>query len=162
LAGKPRKFIAQPHVIYKKSEIKSASGLNLRSAEWAVLTQVNGIQSIEEIAQVLAMTAKEVAHIMYNLYTHGLIDVAQLEKTEKHFVESEFFDILQQKLMSVIGPVAPYVIDDTIQDMEEDKRKFPPERIAELIELISEEISDEVKKVAFQSEMLQYLKKKLI
>ncbi len=162
MAGRARKFIAQPHVIYKKSEIKSATGLNLRSAEWAVLTQINGEQSIQEIANTLAMTVKDVAHIMYNLYTHGVIDVSQVERKKHNYAETSFFETLEKVLMSIIGPVATFVIDDMIADMEMEKSKFPVERIAELIELISDEISDEKKKIAFQSDMLQYLKKKLI
>ena len=61
-------FLPQPYVVYKKSDINSAAGLNLRSSEWMILTQVNGTQSIQEIAAVTSMNETDVTRIMYNLF----------------------------------------------------------------------------------------------
>ncbi len=155
------KFLTEPNVVYKKSDLKSASGLNLRSAEWMILTQVNGEQSIQEIAAVGAMSVKDVTHILYNLYQLELIELFQAEKKEKNTLGLTFFSNMKKVLIEIIGPVAPFVIDDVLLETNQTKTKFPSERVAELIELICDEIQDERKKILFQSEMLSFIKKEL-
>ena len=156
------KFLSQPHVVYKKSEIKSASGLNLRSSEWMVLTQVNGKNSIEEIAEIASMQVKEVTQTLHNLFQHGLIELYRQEKKEENILDASFFINIERVLTRIIGPVAPFVIEDVLTETNQSKSKFPSERVAELIELICDEIQDEQKKIEFQSQMLNYIKKELI
>ena len=156
------KFLSQPHVVYKKSEIKSASGLNLRSAEWMVLTQVNGKNSIEEIAEIASMQVQEVTQILHNLFQLGLIEIYRQEKKEENILDASFFINIEQVLMNIIGPVAPFVIEDVLAETNQSKSKFPSERVAELIELICDEIQDDQKKIQFQTQMLNYIKQELI
>ncbi len=159
MAAIRKNFISHPQVVYKKSEIKSATGLNLRSAEWAVLTQVDGLQTLSEIAATLSMSAKEVARIMYTLFQHELVIIHSAHKKEESFVSPRFFEDIQTNLTMIIGPVAPYVIDDVLQEMNLGKLKFPLDKAAEFIENVSDEIEDDQKKIIFQSRMLEYLKK---
>lgn len=156
------RFLSQPYVVYKKSDIKSASGLNLRSAEWMVLTQVNGFQSIQEIATVAAMQVPDVVKIMSNLFQLGLIEIFKTEKKEENLLGASFFNNMENVLVKIIGPVAPFVIEDVLSDINLTRTKYPSERVAELIELISDEIHDESKKIKFQSEMLEFIKRELI
>ena len=155
------KFLTEPNVVYKKSELKSASGLNLRSAEWMVLTQVDGEHSIQEIAAIGAMSVKDVTRILYNLYQLELVELYQTEKKEKNTLGLSFFLNMEKVLINIIGPVAPFVIEDVLLETNLTKNKFPSERVAELIELICDEIQDDLKKITFQSEMLTYIKKEL-
>jgi hypothetical protein len=155
------KFLTEPNVVYKKSEIKSASGLNLRSAEWMILTQINGEKSIKEIAAIATMSVKDVTRILYNLHQLELIELYQAEKKEKNTIGLSFFSNMQKVLTDIIGPVAPFVIQDVLLETNQTTNKFPSERIAELIELICDEIQDDQKKIKFQSEMLNYIKKEL-
>lgn len=69
---------------------------------------------------------------------------------------------MESVLVKIIGPVAPFVIEDVLSDINLSRTKYPSERVAELIELISDEIHDEVKKIKFQSEMLEFIKRELI
>jgi len=156
------KFLSQPHVVYKKSEIKSASGLNLRSSEWMVLTQVNGKNSIEEIAEIASMQVKEVTQVLHNLFQLGLIEIYRKEKKEENILDASFFINIEAVLTKIIGPVAPFVIEDVLEETNQSKSKFPAERVAELIELICDEIQDEQKKILFQSKMLNFIKQELI
>jgi DNA-binding Lrp family transcriptional regulator len=155
-------FLSQPHVTYKKSELKSASGLNLRSSDWMVLTQVNGNQTVEEIANKAAMQLAEVTTILENLFNLGLIELFSAEKKEENVLGQKFFENMENMLIKIIGPVAPFVIDDVLQETGLNKSKFPSEKVAEFVELISDEIQDEQKKIQFQSEMLNIIKKELI
>lgn len=161
MANQTKKFLIEPNVVYKKSEFKSASGLNLRSAEWMVLTQVNGEQAIHEIAAVASMPVKDVTRVLYKLFQLELIELYRAEKKEKNTLGLSFFLNMEKVLINIIGPVAPFVVTDILLETNLAKNKFPSERVAELIELICDEIQDDQKKITFQSEMLQYIKKEL-
>ncbi len=156
------KFLIEPNVVYKKSELKSASGLNLRSAEWMVLTQVNGEQSIQEIAAIVSLSVKDVTRILYKLFQLELIEIYQAEKKEENTLGLSFFSNMEKVLTNIIGPVSPFVIEDILLEINQTRNKFPSVRVAELIELICDEIQDGQKKIKFQSEMLNYIKKELI
>ncbi len=156
------KFLIEPNVVYKKSELKSASGLNLRSAEWMVLTQVNGEQSIQEIAAIVSLSVKDVTRILYKLFQLELIEIYQAEKKEENTLGLSFFSNMEKVLTNIIGPVSPFVIEDILLEINQTRNKFPSVRVAELIELICDEIQDGQKKIKFQSEMLNFIKKELI
>lgn len=156
------KFYSEPHVTYKKTDIKSASDLNLSSADWMVLTQVNGNQSIAEIAETSSMKIDQVIGIMENLFKLNLIELFSSEIKEESVLAPSFFKNMELMLLKIIGPVAPFVIDDVILETGDNKSKFPSEKAPELIELICDEIQDDQKKIQFQSEMLNILKKEVI
>lgn len=155
-------FIAQAQVTYRKTGLKSAADLNLSSSDWMVLTQVNGNQTIEEIADTAAMNIEQVIAIMENLFNLGLIELYSAEKKEENILGPKFFENIENMLIKIIGPVAPFVIDDVLLEAGLNKSKFPSLKVAEFVELLSDEIHDEQKKVQFQSEMLNIIKKELI
>lgn len=161
-AQKQSRFHSQPQAVYKKTGITTASGLNLRSSEWMVLTQVNGEQTIQEIAHVAALDLKNVTQIMYNLFQLNLIEIFQDEKKVQNTLAPSFFENMEQVLTEIIGPVAPFVIEDVLSDHNLKKDNFPSQNVAELIEHICDEIQDDEKKITFQSNMLVFIKKELM
>ncbi|HHJ53172.1 MAG TPA: hypothetical protein ENJ89_08255 [Caldithrix abyssi] len=136
------------------SKTKSPSEVTLRSAEWAIITQIDGHKSIHEISRALAMTMDEAMDLFNGLYQKGLIDIISTEKIKETLIPVDFFDRLQTELTKIIGPVAPFVIDDVLWNMNCKKDAVPVDRLPELIETISEEIPDEKKKLTFQQQML--------
>lgn len=130
----------------------------LRSAEWAVITQVDGKKTVDQISKTLSMTLEEAFNLFIGLYEKGLIELCSTEKTVINYVSDAFFVTLEKELTSVVGPVAPFLIDDALKEMDAHKDSFLSDRATDLIELISDEISDEEKKVKFQSSMLQIIK----
>ena len=70
----------------------------------------------------------------------------------------KFFEQLEQVLIQYIGPVAPYIIEDSLTDLGETKENFDKEKIPVLIEALSQEITDDKKRVDFQKDMLGRIK----
>ena len=157
-----RKFLDSPNAVYIKTGLKSASGLNLRSSEWAVFTQIDGNKSLQEIADILAMTLDDVRKILVRLFDNELIDVFTPRKKEEKFAGEDFFQYLEKTLTAIVGPVAPYVIEDMLTELDYNRDRLPSKDIAELVETISEEISDEEKKIEFLSKMLETIKKMVV
>jgi hypothetical protein len=74
------------------------------------------------------------------------------------YVREDFFKRLEEVLVKIIGPVASYIIDDVLVDLNTERSRISKENAALLTEAISQQISDEDKRLKFQQEMLEYLK----
>lgn len=153
-----KNIVPHEYVVFALSKTKSPSDVTLRSAEWAVITQVDGRKTVKEIAEILALNLDEAFDLFNNLYHKELISVVSTERVSENFVSEKFFEILQKEMTAIIGPVAPYVLEDTLWAMEASKERFKMEKVAELIENLSDEITDSAKKVKFQQVMLGTIK----
>ncbi|MGH7767948.1 MAG: hypothetical protein ACREQP_10870 [Candidatus Binatia bacterium] len=65
-------------------------------------------------------------------------------------VPPHFFDDLTRELTEVLGPIAAMVIRDHVASFGESMGKFPKARVPELLQIISQEILDEDRKVRFR------------
>ncbi|NIO70841.1 MAG: hypothetical protein GTN71_17855 [Anaerolineae bacterium] len=70
-------------------------------------------------------------------------------------VDGTFFAQIEHELAKVMGPVATLIIDDEVAALGADKDSFPRDRVAELVEKVSSEITDEDKRASFQQMMLE-------
>ncbi|MDY0132542.1 MAG: hypothetical protein RBR53_07725 [Desulforegulaceae bacterium] len=60
--------------------------------------------------------------------------------------------------LEAVGPIANFILDDTINEMGETKENFTLKRIPELINILSREIPRKDKKIKFQKAMIEKLK----
>ena len=79
-------------------------------------------------------------------------------KNDLRFAGDDFFLKLEEILVKVIGPVAVYVIDDVLWELNETRDKLLVSKIPTLAESISRQISDDAKRVNFLKEILQVIK----
>ena len=70
-------------------------------------------------------------------------------------VDGTFFAQMEHELTKVMGPVATLLIDDEVAALGAAKDSFPRERVVELVEKVSSEITDEGKRASFQQTMLE-------
>lgn len=149
-----------PEDILKLNPDKPTSEIKLKSAEWQIILQIDGNKKVKEIVELLNTDASEVLGNILNLYQKGLVLVeTRPEIDDRSYVNSDFFQMVERTLVHFIGPVAPYVISDVVIELEVDKDRFDKANVPMLIESISQEIPDETKRVRFQKEMLEYIKK---
>lgn len=158
MSNDKNKIIPNEFIVFKLSSSKSPSEVTLRSAEWAVITQVDGHKSVAEIAEILALTKTEAINLCKGLYQKELIEIKAWGEQREDYVPLSFFNILAEELTRIIGPVAPFIIDDVLIETGSQKDRYLLTKVAELVEMISEEIPDEQKKVKFQQIMLSHLK----
>lgn len=138
---------------------KMPGEVSLNSMEWAIITQIDGERTIDEIARKLTFSLPEALQIFNALLDKGLIEISKVKEIEIKAVSPKFFNQLEKILIKFIGPVAIYVINDSLMELDAERSKFPKTMAPELIELLSEEISDETKKIEFQKQMLTLLKR---
>jgi hypothetical protein len=150
--------VHKAYSIYQICNGKPPSDIVLKSTEWAVITQLSDKKTVSDIAKILALTVEEAVALFSGLENKGLIKVISTRKPVKKIVSAPFFKRLENELLKIVGPVAPFLIEDALLEVGSGKNDFESEKIAELIEIISDEIADEEKKVEFQGVMLIQLK----
>jgi len=137
-----------------------AHHIKLKGPDWEVIHILEkGERTISEMAQQLKMKDIEVASIVFTLVQEDVVQMGEVEKpAPKEAVSKTFFDNLENELIQLMGPVASIIIDDVIEAYGESRSGFPKEKVASLVESISNEIYDPQKQVAFQQLMLRQIR----
>ncbi len=154
-----RKIIPSIDMVFKMSTNKTPKEVNLRAEEWKALANINGTKSIAEIADGLGLSEFDISRIIYRLYKEGLIEETEKPKPmPSEIVNGNFFHLLEETLAKVMGPMASIIIDEKTMMLKHEKTAFPKSNLAKLIEYVSNEISDEAKRISFQQSMLGVIK----
>ncbi|MCD6375611.1 MAG: hypothetical protein J7L94_08800 [Caldisericaceae bacterium] len=146
------------NMVFKLAPTGVGSEISLSSLEWGVITQIDGVKTVKEIAGNLALTLEETYQIIASLRKKGLIFFDHQVDVKVEYVNEKVLKKITDRLMRYIGPVAQYLINDVLTELNLTADKLSKDRLPEFIELLSDEISDENKKIKFQREMLNLIK----
>lgn len=153
-----RRVFPNNSVLIKINSNNPPTESSLSSAEWQVITQVDGKKTLQNIIDILTFEHDQSLEIFYKLHQKKLIEIVEEHRTQEEFADENFFKKLEEVLVKTIGPVAVYVINDVLWELNEIRDKFLIDKIPLLIESISREILDDKKRVHFQKEMLDLIK----
>lgn len=127
---------------------------------WKVLAQVNGVRTVAEIARRANLSEAELVEAFPKLEAAGLVEVCEHpEVSAAPSVAAETLEQVQAALARFIGPLASVLVEEAMDGLGEDPRAFPRQQLPALIEALSDQISDEAKRVGFQQAMLELLKR---
>lgn len=147
-------------VIFKLSTGDLAGEVNLKPEAWRLLTQINGVRSVAEIAKNLGMDETSAISLVDMLFKSHILEIAPgSEPPPSVSVDANFFAEITRELAKAIGPLASIIIEDEIAALGEQADDFPRDRLADLVERVSEAIKDNTKRVAFQRLMLEAIRK---
>lgn len=141
--------------IFRISAEGAPSEVRLSSDAWRVLSQVNAVRSLAEIASNLNADIKAITHTAEELVRLGLLAVdtsadAPLNPT----VNRTFFERIEKEFVSVMGPMGPLLIEEQVSSLGESRDQFPREKVAALVEQVGAQIGDEKKRLNFLRLML--------
>ncbi|MBM4351020.1 MAG: DUF4388 domain-containing protein [Deltaproteobacteria bacterium] len=147
---KIKEVIPSTNSIFRLSLQKDGKEKNISADQWNVLVLSNGTKTISEIAKSLEWDEYKLLKTVYHLIQTGLLDRAEDRgSAKKKSVRGDFFTVLDMELKKVMGPVAPFIIDDKLVEFGEGKESFPEERALPFIEALSEEIPNSMKRSEF-------------
>jgi hypothetical protein len=137
--------------------------IQLKSIQWRVLTTIDGKKSIADIAQGINLGVSDCMKILYTLLRMGLLrDAAQQDNQEVrrsiNLPETEFINSLKSALTQAMGPIAPYIIVETSEDLKADLLSDSTDQKAFLIETLSSKIPNEKMSLKFLDAMTDWLK----
>ena len=156
--GQIRRVFPDNSVLIKINPNNPPTESSLSSAEWQVITQVDGKKNLQNIIDTLNLEENRGLEILYKLHQKDLIQIVAKQQTQEEVAGEDFFLKLEEVLVKIIGPVAVYVINDVLWELNESRDKFLKDKIPFLIESISGEILDDGKRMQFQKEMLDLIK----
>ncbi len=98
----------------------------------------NIIYGEEALVKILDLC--ETHGAVFNVYKTDMMATSSTVASEP--VDTEYFTKFDQQLTTIMGPMAALIIDEIIDDMGENRGTFPKNRVEELIEKVSLEVSD--------------------
>ena len=123
----------------------------------AVFMELDGKAPLGVVAQKAGLNMSTMRDIIAKLMQNGLV-----EKLEQKTVtlDKEFFNYLAEQLSLALGPIAPVLIEDEIQNLGHEVSRFPAQRVAALIRNLAREIRRKEKKDDFLKMMATKIREK--
>lgn len=122
-----------------------------------ILMALDGKKNLGDIAQKLGLTPDTIGKIVNRLNQLQLIEPVRIAAAA---ADAEFFQRLADELSMAIGPLASVIIEDGVEDFGHTISDFPSNRVAELVQLLAEEIQRDEKRRVFTQKMLQLIQQK--
>ena len=147
-------------VIFKMSTGDLANEVNLKPEAWRILTQINGTRTVSDIAKNIGMDEATAINVADSLFKAHILEVAPGSvRPSSESVDTAFFNSVTKELARAMGPLASIIVEDEINALGESMENFPRDRLADLIESVSEAIKDNNKRINFQRVMLEAIRK---
>lgn len=155
-------LIPSSSVIYSLDPDIKEKDISLKSIQWKVLANINGKRSIADIAQNVGLGVSDAMKVFYTLIKLELLRDADVSESETAVIsidlpETSFISALSNDLIRAIGPIAPFIIRETAQDMDLDLLADDVGQRAALIETLSSKIPDERMSLKFLDTMTDWL-----
>ncbi|MFH0785472.1 MAG: hypothetical protein V2B20_26455 [Pseudomonadota bacterium] len=120
-----------------------------------VLLVLNGTDNPAAISKKTGLPPKAVSDALLQLLNLQLVTAVQENGI---FLDRSFLDFLQAQFSAAIGPVAEFIIEETIKDLGHHVDSFPKTKAADLIMALAKDIQREDKKLIFKQNMIVRMK----
>ena len=144
-------------LVFKQAIRGDLGKLSLDGQMLSVLMSFDGKKKLGQVAQNVGLDIETIKPIVARLIKYKLIE--RIEVTA-NAVDQDFMVYLISQLSVAIGPLGGIVVEDGLEDLGYTKTNFPAHRTAELINLLSQEIQREDKRIQFKQVMLKKIKEK--
>lgn len=130
--------------------------ITIPNVGWRVLSKLDGVRTVQEVAEILRIPFAYIAKVLFNLHQSGLVEaVSAPVKPMGDLVPAALLDRLSATLTEVIGPMAPLVMRDQIEALGATSDSLPEAKLDELIGLIGKEFSDIKQRNKFEESIYQ-------
>jgi len=130
--------------------------ITIPNVGWRVLSKLDGIRTVQEVAEVLRIPFAYIAKVLFNLHQSGLVEaVTAPAKPVSDVVPRALLDRLSTILTEVLGPMAPLVMRDQVESLGATADSLPEAKLDDLIGLIGKEISDTKQRNKFEESIYQ-------
>jgi hypothetical protein len=153
-----RELVPSGQAVFRLADLKDdqSGPITVPNVGWRVLCKLDGVRTVQEIAEFLRIPFAYIAKVLYSLHKSGLIEAAA--PTAKPVVErvpAALLNRMTSILTEVIGPMAPLVLRDQIKSLGVTPESLPEAKLDDLIVLIGLEIGDSKLKKKFEESVYQ-------
>jgi hypothetical protein len=155
---KIKETIPSSNVVFHLCLQKNGQDKNISADQWNVLALCNGARYVSEIGKALNWDEYKTLKTVFQLVRMGLLEKGEAQRPiKKKWVGENFFITIENELKRVMGPVAPFVIDDTLSEFKETRDSLPQDQALSFIEAVGEEIPHAQKAKEFVRVMREFL-----
>jgi len=155
---KVRKIIPSSSAVFRLSPQAGSEDMNIKADQWKILTLTNGMRTVAETAEALKWDEFRTSRVIYQLVQTGLLEREEGTKPiGKKLVNADFFPAIEKELKRAMGPVAPLIIEDKLEEFKETGSSFPQDRAEMFIEALSDEIPNPQKRMDFINVAMEFL-----
>jgi hypothetical protein len=147
----------QPENYYRKVIRRDHDKISLDADMIRLLIAIDENKSLYQIADEVEMEATTLKKNISKLLAQGLIEPV---KKDLPVLDKIFLQALRINLSMAIGPMAEILIEEVVSEMELTAPEISLHQAAELIAILSHEITDEKKRIEFKKSMMDILNKK--
>jgi hypothetical protein len=151
---KIRESVPSPGVMFRIAMQGGAENRSIPGDQWKVLALCNGSKRVSDIAATLQWDIFKTSKAIFHMVQNGLLEragevIEEQKPLQKRSVNGDFFPFVENALKKLMGPIAPIIIDDIVEETGESKEFFPQEMVDKLLESIIAEIPDMAKRAEF-------------
>jgi hypothetical protein len=132
--------------------------ITLTPSEWTVIAMVNKYPDLDELKARFNVTAGQLNAVLEKLQAKKAVKIIQTPSLPPGEISSIFWGKLEKELSKCIGPIAPLVLDDKIEEFNRSRDNFPHKMLYSLVEKLATEINSPAGKQQFQKTMLELIK----
>ena len=132
--------------------------ITLTPSEWSVVAMFYKYPDLDELKARFNLNADKLNMILKALKAKKAIKIIQSHSQSIVETPSSFWERLEKELSKCIGPIAPLVLDDKIEELNRSRDNFPLEMLYSLVEKMATEINTPEGKQQFQKTMLGLIK----
>jgi len=144
-------------LVFKQAIRGDLGKLSLDGQMLSVLMSFDGKKTLGQVAQNLDLEMTTIKPIVARLIKYKLVERVE---PAVDAVDQDFMTFLISQLSVAIGPLGGIVVEDGLEDLGYTKTNLPVHRTAELVNLLSQEIQREEKRMQFKQVMLKKIREK--
>lgn len=112
--------------------------IRLKKEEWDILARIDGRRSLQEISDELYMAPLDLVKIINRFHEAGLIGKGtRYPETAYTAFGEEFLSSLEREFSRAVGPLAPMLFVEALQDLEETPEPLTTDKIEMLLEKLA-------------------------
>ena len=153
-----KEVLPSANLVFRLPLQKDGEDKNISTDQWNVVALSNGVRTVSEIGKTLNWDEYKVLRTVYLLVRMGLLERGEVPRAvRKRPIGEQFFATVEHELKKVMGPVAPFIIDDTLAEFGEAKDSLSQDQGVFFIEALGEEIPNAQRAKEFVRAMKEFL-----
>ncbi len=148
---------AQPKIFDRKKIPRDDDRIALDAEMMRLLIAIDENKSLSQIAAEVGMQPQTLKQNLAKLIQLGLVEPV---RKGLPVLDKIFLPALNINLSKAIGPMADFLIEEIISELDVSTSGIPVHQAAEMITSLSHEIPDAEKRIEFKKAMMEILNKK--
>jgi len=131
--------------------------LSLGGQILSVLMALDGQKTLDQVSQKIGISRAEIRQAITKLINMRLVE--SIERAVC-IVDQEFMNFLISMMSWAVGPLGEIIVEDGLEELGFNENNFPSQRTVDLVNILSQEIPREEKRIQFKQAMLRKIKEK--